>query len=83
MSRKEREGVLWVLMAAAGFAQMPTMVKATYLHSTFAPFDIAIWRFVIAVPMMWGLVFWSRRVSHLYRAQERRADSPRCWLSAS
>ena len=30
MSRKEREGVLWVLLAAAGFALMPTMVKTTY-----------------------------------------------------
>ena len=61
MSRKEREGVLWVLLAAAGFALMPTMVKTTYLHSSFAPFDIAIWRFLIAVPMMWGLVYLSRR----------------------
>ena len=72
MSRKEREGVLWVLLAAAGFALMPTMVKATYLHSTFAPFDIAIWRFVFAVPMMWGLVFWSRRSD----MSARRSDAP-------
>ena len=61
MSRKEREGVLWVLLAAAGFALMPSMVKTTYLHSSFEPFDIAIWRFVIAAPMMWALVYRSRR----------------------
>ncbi len=68
MSRKEREGVLWILMAAAGFALMPTMVKTTYLHSSFAPFDIPIWRFVIAVPMMWGLVYLSRRLTDSARA---------------
>ena len=72
MSRKEREGVLWVLLAAAGFALMPTMVKITYLHSSFEPFDIAIWRFVIAVPIMWGLVYLSRRST----ASARACDAP-------
>ncbi len=72
MSRKEREGVVWVLLSAAGFALMPTMVKTIYLHSTFAPFDIAIWRFVIAVPMMWALVYRSRRAA----ASSRRSDAP-------
>ena len=70
MSRKEREGVLWVLLAAAGFAVMPSMVKTTYLHSSFAPFDIAIWRFVIAVPMMWALVFWARRSASVARPSD-------------
>ena len=40
---------------------MPTMVKVTYLHSTFEPMDIAIWRFILAVPMMWALVLFPRR----------------------
>ena len=70
MSRKEREGVLWVLLAAAGFAVMPSMVKTTYLHSSFAPFDIAIWRFVIAVPMMWALVYRSRRSAGVARPSD-------------
>lgn len=72
MSRKEREGVLWVLLAAAGFALMPSMVKTTYLHSSFAPFDIAIWRFIFAVPMMWALVYRSRRAA----AATRPSDAP-------
>lgn len=61
MTRREREGFIWILLAAAGFSVMPTMVKLTYLHSTFAPMDIAIWRFVIAAPMMWALVLLGRR----------------------
>ena len=61
MTRKEREGFLWILLAAAGFSVTPTMVKLTYLHSTFEPMDIAIWRFVLAVPMMWALVLLTRR----------------------
>lgn len=61
MPRKEREGFLWILLAAAGFSVMPTMVKITYLHSSFQPMDIAIWRFILAVPMIWALVAASRR----------------------
>lgn len=72
MSLKEREGVLWVLLAAAGFALMPTMVKTTYLQSSFEPFDIAIWRFVIAAPMMWALVYRSRRAA----TSARSSDAP-------
>ncbi len=70
MSLKEREGVLWVLLAAAGFALMPTMVKTTYLQSSFEPFDIAIWRFVIAAPMMWALVYRSRRAANSARSSD-------------
>lgn len=72
MSRKEREGVLWALLAAAGFALMPTMVKTIYIHSSFAPFDIAIWRFIFAVPMMWALVYRGRRAA----AVKRPSDAP-------
>ncbi len=61
MTRREREGFLWIMLAAAGFSVMPTMVKLTYLHSTFEPIDIAIWRFVLAAPIMWALVLYSRR----------------------
>ena len=61
MTRREREGFLWIIVAAAGFSLMPTMVKLVYLHSTFAPMDIAIWRFLLAVPLMWALVLYGRR----------------------
>lgn len=61
MTRREREGFLWIILAAAGFSVMPTLVKLTYLHSTFEPMDIAIWRFVLAAPIMWALVLYSRR----------------------
>lgn len=56
MTRREREGLLWIMLAAAGFSVMPTLVKLTYLHSTFEPMDIAIWRFMLAAPIMWALV---------------------------
>ena len=61
MTRREREGLLWIILAAAGFSFMPTMVKLVYLHSTFEPMDIAIWRFLFAAPLMWALVLSGRR----------------------
>lgn len=56
MSTREREGFLWILAAAAGFAFMPTIVKTVYSYSEFEPMDLAVWRFMLAVPLMWGLV---------------------------
>lgn len=61
MTRGEREGFLWIILASAGFAFMPTMVKLTYLHSTFEPMDIAIWRFLLAAPLMWALAHYGCR----------------------
>ena len=61
MSRREREGFIWILLASAGFSIMPTLVKITYQHSTFEPIDIAIWRFLIAAPVMWTVVLYRRR----------------------
>ena len=60
MTRRERQGLLWIILAAAGFSVMPTLVKLTYLHSTFEPLDIAIWRFLLAAPIMWTLVYFAR-----------------------
>lgn len=56
MSRREREGFFWILLAAAGFALIPPFVKTIYAYSTFEPLDLAVWRFIMTVPLMWVLV---------------------------
>lgn len=61
MSRREREGFLWIILAASCFALTPTMVKLVYRLSSFEPMDIAIWRVILAVPIMWALVLLMRR----------------------
>lgn len=70
MTRRERQGFLWIILAAAGFSLMPTMVKLTYLHSSFEPLDIAIWRFLIAAPLMWALVLLGRRSARAAAADD-------------
>ena len=52
MSKREREGLIWILVASAGFAFMPTTVKLIYAYSSFEPLDLAVWRFLLAVPLM-------------------------------
>ncbi|MCY4538445.1 MAG: EamA family transporter [Chloroflexi bacterium] len=56
MSSREREGFLWILVAAIGFAFIPTIVKTVYSHSNLEPLDLAVWRFILAVPLIWMLV---------------------------
>ncbi len=72
MSARERAGIVWVLLAAGGFSVMPTLVKITFAHSTFSPMDIAIWRFLFAVPLMWLLVLASRRNA----PRKSKSDAP-------
>ena len=61
MSKQEREGFFWILAAAAGFAFIPTIVKTVYSQSSFEPLDLAVWRFILAVPLIWALVGLRRR----------------------
>ena len=61
MSTREREGLLWILIAAVGFAFIPTIVKTVYKHSHFEPLDLAVWRFILAAPLMWILVAFRNR----------------------
>ena len=56
MSKREREGLIWILASSAGFSFIPTIVKLIYTHSTFEPLDLALWRFLLAVPLMWLLI---------------------------
>lgn len=61
MTRDQRDGLLYMLAAAAGFAFMPTLVKTVYANSTFEPIDVSLWRFIFAVPLIWMLLFVRRR----------------------
>lgn len=56
MSRTQRDGFLLVLLAAAGYAFLPTVTKNLYAVSDFGPTDIAVWRFLFAVPLIWLVV---------------------------
>lgn len=56
MSKDQRDGLIWILLASLGFAFMPTLVKTIYANSTFEPMDVALWRFIFAVPLIWTLL---------------------------
>lgn len=56
MTNDQRTGLFWILLSASGYAFMPTLVKTVYANSTFEPMDIALWRFIFAVPLIWILV---------------------------
>jgi len=56
MTNDQRAGLFWILLSASGYAFMPTLVKTVYANSTFEPMDVALWRFIFAVPLIWLLV---------------------------
>ncbi|MEO0561604.1 MAG: DMT family transporter [Chloroflexota bacterium] len=53
MTPRVRNGILFALLAAAGYAFFPIFTKLIYQYSDFGAVDIAGWRFMMAVPLAW------------------------------
>jgi len=70
--KQQQFGLIMVLISAAGFAFLPTITRSLYVFSDFQPTDIAVWRFMIAVPLMWGLL----RVMRGFSSKEASAKAP-------
>ena len=60
MNRRQRDGLLLILISAAGYSFFAIFTKSIYDNSTFNPLDILIWRFVIAAPITWLAMLWMR-----------------------
>ncbi len=61
MTRTQRDGLLLILISAAGYSFFAIFTKFIYDNSTFNPLDIVVWRFVLAVPITWLAMGWMRR----------------------
>lgn len=61
MDKNTRNGLIFVLFSALGYAFLPIWIKLVYQYSTFDGFEITAWRFMLTVPILWGLVMGSRR----------------------
>lgn len=60
MEREQRVGLFFVFLAICGYAVLPILVKQIQAAGM-PPMDIAIWRFLFAVPSFW-LVIYARRM---------------------
>jgi len=57
MDKRTRTGILFALLAAGGYAFFPVFVKLIYEYSDLVATDIAGWRFIMAVPAVWVVLF--------------------------
>ncbi len=55
MSAEQRQGLLLVILAAAGYAFLPILAKFAY-EAGLTPQETVTWRFAIATPVIWLLV---------------------------
>lgn len=53
MTGSRRLGLFFVLVASTGYAFLPIFTRTIYAISDLNPSDIAIWRFLFAVPAVW------------------------------
>ena len=55
MTRTQRDGLLLIILASTGYAVLPIIAKNIYALSDLGPIDVAIWRFIFAVPIWLGI----------------------------
>jgi drug/metabolite transporter (DMT)-like permease len=48
-----RVGVLFIVLSSLAYGMLPATLRFIYQNSALKPTDIAIWRYVLAVPMIW------------------------------
>jgi len=53
MSIERRNGLIFILVAAFGYACLPVVVRHIYNISDLVPTDIALLRFILATPLVW------------------------------
>jgi drug/metabolite transporter (DMT)-like permease len=56
MDRTQRDGLLFIVLAAAGYAFFPMFTKVIYNAGLSSPLDILTWRFWLAAPLTWLLI---------------------------
>ncbi|RIK20683.1 MAG: hypothetical protein DCC53_09640 [Chloroflexi bacterium] len=56
MLNRQTEGLLLIIVAAAGYAIMPILAKVVYADGTLHPMDVVTWRFIFATPLIWILL---------------------------
>lgn len=73
MSRNERDGALFILLSVTGYALLPVWVK-TVQAAGLNSLDVATWRFGLAVPIIWLLVWLTGQTA---RASSKRLPRSR------
>ncbi|MBK8136649.1 MAG: DMT family transporter [Chloroflexi bacterium] len=53
MPREQRDGLLFILLAAVGYACFPIFTKFIYADPALTPLDVVTWRFIFAAPLVW------------------------------
>jgi len=53
MTRAQRDGILFVILAAVAYALLPILAKVIYADPVLEPLDVLTWRFMFAAPAVW------------------------------
>lgn len=56
MLHNQRGGLLLILLAATGYSFFAIFTKVLYQNGLPQAMDILVWRFVLAAPIMWGVI---------------------------
>lgn len=48
-----RTGVLFIVLSSVAYGMLPMTLRSIYQNSDLQPTDVAIWRYILAVPLIW------------------------------
>jgi drug/metabolite transporter (DMT)-like permease len=48
-----RAGVLFIVLSSLAYGVLPVTLRTIYQNSDLQPTDVAIWRYILAVPLIW------------------------------
>ncbi|MEO8608492.1 MAG: EamA family transporter [Chloroflexota bacterium] len=77
MDRTQRDGLLLLLVAAAGYAFFPILTKNLFASGQLQPLDVLFLRFLIATPITWLVIGWQKRRATKNRRPETKKTLPR------
>jgi len=67
-----RVGVLFIVLSSLAYGMLPATLRFIYQNSALKPTDIAIWRYILAVPLIWI----AAAVQHTYTASQPAKGLP-------
>ncbi len=56
-ARVARVGYFWMMLTVIGHSLLIILMRGIYMEGILSPFDVSVWRYVLATPILWVFTF--------------------------
>ena len=54
---RARIGYIWMMLTVIGHSLLIILMRGIYMEGILSPFDVSVWRYVLATPILWVFTF--------------------------